>query len=88
MRLNVFAFAATVALIWSAAILLVAAAHAVSPGYGGAFLDFAASIYPGYRPGPSFGSVVTGTLYGLFDGAVGGALFAWLYNLLQGRARG
>lgn len=88
MRLNVFAFAATVALIWSAAILLVACAHLAWPGYGGAFLDFAASVYPGYQPGPSFGSVVTGTLYGLVDGGVGGAMFAWLYNLLQGRAHG
>jgi len=85
MRLNVVAFASTVALIWSAAILLVACAHLAWPGYGGGFLDFAASIYPGYHPGPSFGSVVAGTLYGLVDGAVGGALFAWLYNLLAAR---
>jgi hypothetical protein len=86
MRLNVFAFAAAVALIWSGAILLVACAHLAWPGYGGAFLEFAASIYPGYHPGPGLGSVVTGTLYGLVDGGIGGAIFAWLYNLLQGRA--
>jgi hypothetical protein len=28
------------------------------------------------------GSVVTGTLYALVDGAIAGAIFGWLYNLL------
>ena len=44
-------------------------------------LDVIASIYPGYHPTASFAQVLIGTLYGLLDGAVGGALFAWLYNL-------
>jgi hypothetical protein len=35
------------------------------------------SIYSGYHPGPGTGSVITGTLYGLVDGAIGGAVF-WL----------
>jgi len=38
------------------------------------------SVYPGYHADPSIGSVIVGTLYGLVDGAVGGALFAWIYN--------
>lgn len=38
------------------------------------------SVYPGYKTVGGFGSVTVGTLYALVDGAVGGAIFAWLYN--------
>jgi hypothetical protein len=31
------------------------------------------------------GSVVTGTIYALVDGAIGGAIFGWLYNLVAVR---
>jgi hypothetical protein len=83
MKLNVFALSAAAGLTWGGAVLLVAASSLVWPGYGGAFLDFAASIYPGYEPGPNLGSVITGALYALVDGAIGGAIFGWLYNLLS-----
>ena len=43
------------------------------------------SIFPGYRPGTGMGSVVTGTIYALVDGAIGGAIFGWLYNLFAAR---
>lgn len=82
MRLNVTALALTAGLFWGAALLIVAVANLIWPGYGGAFLDLAASLYPGYRPGSGFGSVIIGTLYALVDGAVAGAVFGWLYNLL------
>ena len=85
MRLNVIAFSVTFGLIWGGAILVVATANLIWPDYGRAFLELAAAIYPGYQPGPSIGSIVTGTLYGLVDGAIGGAVFAWLYNLLLRR---
>jgi len=85
MRFNVIALSLTAGLFWGAAILIVAAANLIWPGYGRAFLELAASIYPGYRPGPGIGPLVTGTLYGLLDGAVGGAVFGWLYNLLSRR---
>ncbi len=39
-----------------------------------------ASFHPGYDATASFGQVIVGTLYGLVDGAVGGAIVAWLYN--------
>lgn len=82
MRLSILALSVTAALVWGAAILIVASAHAIWPGYGSAFLELAASIYPGYQPTDSIQSVATGTLYGLADGAIGGAVFGWLYNLL------
>lgn len=85
MKLNVFALSAAGAILWGASVLLVSLANLAWPPYGGAFLNLAASIYPGYQPGASAGSVVVGTLYALVDGAVGGAILAWLYNLFAGR---
>ena len=82
MRFNVTALTLAVGLIWGAAILVVASANQIWPGYGRAFLDLVASIYPGYHPSSGVGSVVTGTLYGLVDGAIAGAVLGWLYNLL------
>jgi hypothetical protein len=80
MRFNVTALAVTAGIFWGAAIFIVALAELVWPGYGRAFLDLAASIYPGYHPGPGIGPLVTVTLYGVVDGAIGGAIFGWLYN--------
>lgn len=81
MKLNIKALALASSLLWGGAILLAALANLFWPDYGMAFLQLAASIYPGYQPGTGIGSVVLGTAYGLVDGAVGGAIFAWLYNL-------
>ena len=86
MRLNVTAFGLTAGLLWGAALLVVALANLIWPGYGRAFLDVTGSLYPGYHPGTGAGSAVVGALYGLVDGLIGGAVFAWLYNLLV-RAR-
>ncbi len=44
-----------------------------------------AACDPGYRPGTGMGSVVTGTIYALVDGVIGGAIFGWLYNLFAAR---
>jgi hypothetical protein len=82
MKLNVTALTLTGGLFWGAAMLMVALANLIWPGYGRVFLDLAASIYPGYRPGSGMGSVVIGALYGLVDGAIAGAIFGWLYNVL------
>jgi hypothetical protein len=88
MRFHITALSLTAGLFWGAAILLVALANMIWPNYGHAFLEFAASIYPGYHPASGVGSVISGTLYGFVDGAIGGALFAWVYNLLAHRLSG
>jgi hypothetical protein len=85
MRLSVKALALSFGFIWAAAVLLVGIAHLIWPGYGTAMLELAASVYPGYSVG-GFGSVIVGTLYALVDGAVAGAVFAWLYNTILGTA--
>jgi hypothetical protein len=82
MRFHITAFSLTVGLIWGAAILLVASANLIWPNYGHAFLELAASLYPGYHPSSGIGSVITGTFYGVVDGAIGGTVFAWVYNVL------
>lgn len=87
-KLHVTALALTAGLLWSGAILVVGLANIVWPDYGRAFLDLTASIYPGYHPGSGIASVIMATLYGLVDGAIGGAIFAWLYNLLVPRRPG
>ena len=83
MPINIKALAATASLFWGVAVLLLALAHATWPGYGTAFLDLLASLYPGYRPATSTGSIATVTLYALVDGALGGAIFGWLYNRIS-----
>lgn len=85
MRFNITALAITTGLFWGAAILLISLANLIWPEYGVALLDVAASVYPGYEAGTGIGSVIVGTLYALVDGAVAGAIFAWLYNFVASR---
>ncbi len=81
MKLDIKALAITLGLVWGIlAMCLTGIANLIWPGYGAAFLEAMASLYPGYTPGAGFGQVVVGTLYGLVDGAVAGAVLAWLYN--------
>lgn len=83
MRFNVTALTLTAGLFWGAAMFIVALANLIWPGYGRAFLEVTASVYSGYHPGSGVGSVIMGTLYAMVDGAIAGALFGWLYNLLS-----
>lgn len=87
MQLSVKGLAWSMGLLWGGAMLLVGLFNLTFPSYGVAFLEWAASFYPGYHGAAGFGSVVVGTLYGLVDGAVGGALLAWLYNIFAGGER-
>jgi len=81
MRMDIKALSLTVALVWGGSILLIGLANLIWTTYGVAFLEVAASIYPGYRGDSSFGQVIVGTLYGLVDGFIGGLIIGWLYNL-------
>lgn len=81
MKLDVKAMAFALALIWGIlAMFLGGLANLIWAGYGQGFLELMASVYPGYHATRSFGQVIIGTLYGLVDGAIAGALIAWLYN--------
>lgn len=80
MKLSIKALALTSAVVWGGSIFLTGLANLLTPGYGADLLELAASIYPGYELTGGFGSLIVGTLYALLDGAIFGAIFAWLYN--------
>ncbi len=87
MKLDVKAVAITSGVVWGVlAMFLTGILNLIWTGYGQGLLDLMASLYPGYSATPSFGQVLIGTLYGLVDGAVAGAVFAWLYNTFAGAA--
>jgi hypothetical protein len=85
MRLNVKAFASTCALFWGFGLLLVTWWIIVMDGPTGD-VTFIGRVYRGYNLTP-LGSVI-GFLWALADGFIGGAIFAWLYNLLTRRLAG
>ena len=81
MKLDIKALALTLGILWGVfAMFLTGIANMIWPSYGQEFLKTMASVYPGYGAAPIFGQVILGTLYGLADGAIAGAVFAWLYN--------
>ena len=77
--------ALVVGLLWGGLMLVVGIANHLEPRYGMEFLRMVSSVYPGYHPQPTWTSVVVGTLYGFVDGAIGGFLFAWLYDFVLSR---
>ncbi len=82
MKFNIIALGITCGVIWGGAILMTGLAGIIWPGYGQAFLDIIASVYPGYKGTPGIGQTIIGALYGLVDGGIAGVIFAWLYNLV------
>lgn len=80
MKLNTKALALASAILWGFAMLGTGLANLIWGGYGQQFLQTMSSVYPGYHATRSVAEVVVGTLYGVVDGLIGGAVFAWLYN--------
>ena len=86
MTVNLKAAALTVGLVWAGlGMFVTGVGNLLIPGYGQALLDVMASVYPGYTATPTVAQVIIGTLYGLLDGAIVGAVFAWLYNTIAPR---
>ncbi len=83
MKFNIKAAAITCGVVWCLlAMLMTGVANWIWPGYGQSLLDLMASLYPGYQGTPSLGQVIIGAVYGLVDGTIAGAVFAWIYNRL------
>jgi hypothetical protein len=81
MRPDVKSTAIAMGLDWGVlAMFLIGLANLMWSDYGRSFLEAMASVYPGYNATASFGQVIVGTVYGLADGAVVGAIFAWIYS--------
>jgi hypothetical protein len=83
MRLQAVPLGIAAGALWGGAILMIGVAEFFWPAYGRPFLELAASIYPGYDAGRSVGQVLLGAGYGFVDGAIGGALLAWIHNLVS-----
>jgi len=82
MRLNVKAFALTTGLFWGVGLFLITWWIILLDGATGDTL-IVGYVYRGYCVSPT-GSII-GLLWGFIDGLIGGAIFAWLYNLISGR---
>jgi len=81
MKLSLKGLAIAVALLCGGCIFVVGIVNLASPSYGMEFLKVVSSIYPGFKASGTFVDVLVGTGYGIVDGAIGGFLIAWLYNL-------
>jgi hypothetical protein len=79
MRLNVKAFALTCGLIWGLGLFFITWWIIAFDGASGR-VTLIGQLYRGYNISP-IGSII-GLVWALFDGAIGGAIFAWLYNFL------
>jgi hypothetical protein len=79
MKLNVKAFALTAAILCGLGLFLLTWWLFAIVGAAGA-KTIIGDIYLGYSVSP-LGSLI-GLAWGFADGLIGGAIFAWLYNLL------
>lgn len=79
-KLNAWALATALGVLSSFAILIVSIIAIKSTDYLHNIVQFLSSIYIGYDLSPI--GIVLGMLWGFVDAAIGGLLFAWLYNKL------
>lgn len=84
MRLSVKGLASASGITWGVCLFVVGLIHLAAPAYGEEFLRTMSSVYPGFHIAHNFANVIVGAVYGLVDGFIGGAIFAWLYNFFAG----
>ncbi|MDH5245899.1 MAG: bacteriophage holin [Betaproteobacteria bacterium] len=82
MKLDVKGFALTCGLVWGLGLFALKWWVIAFDGATGV-RTLIGQIYRGYTISPA-GSVI-GLFWAFFDGCVGGAIFAWLYNVLSDR---
>jgi len=82
MKFDVKVFALTCGIFWSVAIFVLTWWIIAFEGSTGETL-FLGRFYFGYNVSPK-GSFI-GLIWAFFDGAISGAVFAWLYNFLAGK---
>ena len=82
MKLNVKAFALASGLVWGIGLFLLTWWIIAFSGPS-EDVTFLGRVYIGYSISP-LGSVL-GLFWGFIDGLIGGAIFAWLYNVLVDR---
>jgi len=82
MKLNVKAFALTSGLVWGFGLFFITWWII---GFEGITREptLIGRLYRGYSISP-LGSLI-GLVWGFFDALIGGAIFAWIYNLIMSR---
>ncbi len=82
MKLKPLALGISCGILWGACIFLTTILSYYT-GYARLFLEaLPESIYPGYSI--TLAGSFAGLLYGFFDGFIGGAILAWVYNKVAG----
>ncbi len=84
MKLNVRAFSLSAGLFWGCGLFLLTWWIILFDGITGE-PTIIARLYRGYSISPA-GSII-GMAWACVDGLICGAIFAWLYNLIQGRLK-
>lgn len=84
MKLNIKSFALTCGLVWGFALFLLTWWIMAFDGVTGE-PTLIGRLYRGYSISPA-GSFI-GLAWGFGDGLIGGAIFAWLYNLVSRRTQ-
>jgi len=82
MKLNTKAFALTCGLVWGIGLMLITWWIMLMDGATGE-ITFIGKVYRGYSI--SLGGSFMGLVWGLIDGAIGGAILAGVYNYFTGR---
>ena len=72
--------ALTIGILWGANFLLIGILLQFFPNYGETWIQLWADVYPFYEGNGEVLDTLIGTVFGLIDGILGGAVFAWLYN--------
>lgn len=77
-KMNIKGLALAFGLSWGLYMLILG--WAAPYGWGGTVVDSLSSLYVGFKPG--FAGGIWGGIWGFLDGVVGGALIAYIYNLV------
>jgi hypothetical protein len=79
-KFNEKSMALSFGILWSLGVLIMSMTALVTQSYMHNVVDFLSTIYLGYSL--NFSGIITGMIWGFFDAAIGGFVFAWLYNKL------
>lgn len=82
MKLNVKALTLTAGLVWGFGLFFLTLWVMLFDGATGD-VTFLGRFYRGYNI--SFTGAIIGLVWAFVDGAIGGAIFAWLYNWLSSK---
>jgi hypothetical protein len=76
-KLNIKALALAGGVLWGLYMLLIGWAAWLF-GWGTGFVTAMSSVYIGFHP--TFFGAIAGAIWGFADGAIAGAIIAWVYN--------